>query len=160
MRRARIAITVTVLILVLAPINAVFAQGILPKPEVGFDCEQLKTDSKIARAIQDHDAFLSYINDNGGAVARDRILACAVRTGRIHLYMIPFFITYLISFLLGLAGLIAVLFVVYGGFRYVVGGITEDKESGKKTLFHALLGLVVALSGWIIVNLIQIALTS
>lgn len=88
------------------------------------------------------------------------VLGCAIKTGKIKLYMMPFFVTYLIQFLLGIAGLIAVLFMVIGGYKYAVGGITEDKESGKKTILHALLGLIVALSAWIVVNFIQVALTS
>lgn len=88
------------------------------------------------------------------------ILGCAVKTGRIRLYMMPFFVTYLIEFLLGAAGLVAVLFMVLGGYKYVVGGLTEDKESGKKTILHALTGFVVALSAWIVVNFIQAAITS
>ena len=52
--------------------------------------------------------------------------------------MMPFFVTYLIQFLLQIAGLIAVLFIVFGGFKYVTGGLIEDKESGKKLLFTRL----------------------
>ena len=74
--------------------------------------------------------------------------------------MMPFFVTYLIQFLLQIAGLIAVLFIVFGGFKYVTGGLIEDKESGKKAVIHAIIGLLVALSAWIVVNFIQMALTS
>lgn len=90
---------------------------------------------------------------------RTNVLACAVKTGRIHLYMMPFFVTSLIQFLISIAGLIAILFMVYGGFKYAVGGLSEDKEGGKKVVLHALLGLVVALAAWIIVSVVQLALT-
>lgn len=130
---------------------------ILPSVPANIDCEaQVKGEWK--------DAF---IGKEGlvDAIQGDRsilsaILGCAIKTGRIRLYMMPFFITYLIQFLLSLAGLIAVLFVVYGGFKYTIGGITEDKESGKKVIKNALMGLIIALSSWMVINFIQIALTS
>ncbi|KKU77842.1 MAG: hypothetical protein UY05_C0072G0004 [Candidatus Peregrinibacteria bacterium GW2011_GWA2_47_7] len=92
-------------------------------------------------------------------VERDTYLSCAVKTGKIKLWMVPFFITSLINFLLGLAGIISVLFIVLGGYRYVLGGITDDKESGKKTITYAIVGLIVSLSAWIVINVIQYQIT-
>lgn len=89
----------------------------------------------------------------------ESLLGCAIKTGEIRLFMVPFFITRLIEFLIGLAGLIAVLFIVIGGYKFVTGGIAEDKEAGKKTVLHAIIGLVVALSAYIIINFIQAQLT-
>lgn len=89
----------------------------------------------------------------------ESLLGCAIKTGKIRLFMIPFFITRLIEFLIGLAGLIAVLFIVIGGYKFVTGGIAEDKDAGKKTVLHAIIGLVVAFSAYIIINFIQAQLT-
>lgn len=137
---------------------------ILPKAEKcgDFFVEQAEKDFKKLKsnsAFKDENRFDAYVKDNGRE-GLSNVLGCAVKYGRIRLFMMPFFITYLVQFLLSLAGLIAVLFVVYGGYKYVVGGLVEDKESGKKAMLHALLGLIVALSAWIIVNFIQVALTS
>ncbi len=90
---------------------------------------------------------------------RMNLLGCAVKSGRITLAMIPFFITYFSNFLLGMAGLISVLFVVLGGYRYVIGGLTEDKEKGKQTIMHALMGFGLSLLAWAIVNVVMGAVT-
>lgn len=91
--------------------------------------------------------------------ARDWYLTCAIRTGHVRLYMLPYFITYIANFLIGIAGTISVLFVILGGFWYMTGSITDDKEKGKKTITYALAGLGIALLAWIIVNVIQVQVT-
>lgn len=138
----------------------VVSAQILPKSEEGFECkdkETKKLKEDVNAAFQGIEAFREAIKDGKNL---DNLLGCAVKTGKIRLFMMPFFITYLVEFLLQIAGLIAVLFIVYGGFKYVTGGLIEDKESGKKAVIHAIIGLVVALSAWIVVNFIQMALTS
>lgn len=132
---------------------------ILPKSDEGFKCteEDGKLNTDVNAAFQGVEPFKAAITDGKKL---DDFLGCAVKTGKIRLFMVPFFITYLIQFLLQLAGIIAILFIVYGGYQYVVGGISEDKEAGKKTIRNAIIGLIVALSAWIIVNFIQLALTS
>ncbi len=116
------------------------------------------TDAGMKRAFNGEASFKEAIKADAPPLSE--VLGCGVKTGRLKFYMVPFFITYLIQFLLSLAGLVAVLFMVIGGYKYVVGGLTEDKESGKKTILHAIVGFIVALSAWIVVNFIQVALTS
>lgn len=110
------------------------------------------------------DASMEGVSDNTLDVAsleglRDSVLGCGIKTGRITLSMIPYFITYFANFLLGLAGLISVLFIVIGGYRYVIGGLTEDKEKGKQTIMHALMGFGLSLLAWAIVNIVMGAVT-
>ena len=51
----------------------------------------------------------------------------------------------LIDICLKLAALVAVIFVVYGGFRFTTAqGAPEGIAAGKKTLTNALIGLVIA----------------
>ncbi len=90
---------------------------------------------------------------------RQDILSCAIKSGRVHLWMLPYFITYVVNFLIYISGTIAVLFVLLGGFWYMTGGITDDKEKGKKTITYALMGLVITLLAWIIVNVIMVQVT-
>ena len=90
---------------------------------------------------------------------KNNILSCAIRTGRIHFWMIPYYVVYLIQFLIGIAGLLSVLFLVLGGFKYVGSGLSESKDKAKGTIKNALLGLGVALSAWAVVNLIQYIIT-
>lgn len=161
----------TALFIVLAVstnIGPVLAQevGILPKPTGECEVVMEQGGRIIGRFIAD-DIKLALESETEfkNAIRSSRetqrfILGCAIQLGRIRLFMIPFFITYIIQFLLGIAGILAVLFVVFGGLKYVLGGLTEDKESGKKIITHALVGLLVALSAWIVVNLVQVVLTS
>lgn len=95
------------------------------------------------------------------ASAEDRsdVLACAIESGGIHLWMLPYFITGIVNFLIYIAGTVAVLFVLLGGFWYMTGGLTDDKEKGKKTITYALMGLVITLLAWIIVNIIMVQVT-
>jgi len=91
---------------------------------------------------------------------RNVLMGCAIKTGRISLKLIPYFISYFANFLLSLVGLISMLFIVIGGYFYIYGGLTENKEKGKKTIYHALLGMAVAILSWVIINVIISAVTS
>ncbi|MFA6457971.1 MAG: pilin [Patescibacteria group bacterium] len=82
------------------------------------------------------------------------------RTGKFELYDLPAYIIYLIDFLIYIAGGIAVLFVVIGGYKYMIGGMVDDKEAGKKTIAFALTGFAVSVLAWVIVNFVQVWLTS
>ena len=143
-----------VLVLSLAFSHLVLAegqlQGVLPNPANEQNCSEAL---KSVIAPSKRQETLSTVE------GRQEILGCAVKTGDIHLWMIPFFITYLIEFIIGLAGLASVLFIVYGGFQYITGGLSDDKESGKKTIKFAIIGLLVSLVAWIIVNIIQVQVT-
>lgn len=91
---------------------------------------------------------------------RSEILGCAIVTGQVSLSMIPYFITYFANFMLSLVGLIAMLFIVLGGYWYVFGGLLEQKERGKKYITNALIGMVVAVLSWVIVSVIMNVVTS
>lgn len=138
-------------------------RGILPIAPA--DCQLrdeknqlIKPETEIVKALRDGQKFDAYVKGDRGKLFD--ALGCAIKFGKVRLFMVPFFVTYLIQFLLQIAGLIAVLFVVIGGYQYIVGGLIEEKEKGKNTLKHALIGFVVALLAWIIVNFVQVALTS
>lgn len=134
------------------PAPEVAPQGILPSIPAGTDCKQVMQEfRKWSKSSQ--------IEMLRSTSMREEILGCAIKTGKVTLFMLPFFIVSLIQFLIGLAGLICVLFIVIGGYKYITGGITDDKESGKKTIMYAIIGLVVALISWIVINVIQVQLT-
>ncbi|MCA9374068.1 MAG: pilin [Candidatus Gracilibacteria bacterium] len=96
----------------------------------------------------------------GDAPKRDLLLGCAIKTGRISLQMIPYFITYLANFLLAMSGIVSVLFIVIGGYFYIYGGLVDQKERGKKYLVNALVGLSLATVSWSLVTFIINAITS
>ncbi|HQF56888.1 MAG TPA: hypothetical protein PK831_00040 [Candidatus Magasanikbacteria bacterium] len=59
----------------------------------------------------------------------------------------------IIRAVLGLLGLIAVIVVIYGGFVYLTSGGEEDKiAKGKKILINGVIGLVIILMSFIIVQ--------
>ena len=61
--------------------------------------------------------------------------------------------------LLPIAGLVAVLFIIIGGFQYITSrGNEEQAETGKKTLTNAIIGLVIVICAYVIVVVVINAL--
>lgn len=87
-------------------------------------------------------------------------LADSFQSGRFEIWQIGDYVIYLIELLIFFAGGISVLFIVVGGYEYMIGGVTEDKEAGKKTIGYAITGFVVSLLAWTIVEFVQIWVTS
>ncbi|MFA6588298.1 MAG: pilin [Patescibacteria group bacterium] len=60
-----------------------------------------------------------------------------------------------ITFVLGLLGLIAVVFILYAGFIWMTAGGNEDKvDKAKQIISSASVGLVIVLLAWAIVNFV------
>lgn len=58
----------------------------------------------------------------------------------------------IIQWILGLLGLIAVIMILVGGFKWMTAGGNEEKiESAKKLLTAAIVGLIIVLLAWAIV---------
>ena len=58
-----------------------------------------------------------------------------------------------INYFLGFLGLIAVIMIIYGGFTYVTAaGKQEAVDSAKKTILYAIVGIVIILLSFAIVN--------
>ncbi len=65
----------------------------------------------------------------------------------------------IIQIALWIVGLLSVLFVIIGGFRYVTAhGNEEQAEAAKKTLTHAITGIVIVILSFVIVRVISNAL--
>lgn len=57
--------------------------------------------------------------------------------------------------LLRLGGLVAVGFVIYGGIRYILSqGQPENAANALKTIINAIIGLAIAVSATVVVNLV------
>lgn len=108
---------------------------------------------------RDNEGEKNYITIVATSDERSAALGCAIESGRLSLWMLPLFISYIANFFIGIAGTVSVLFVLLGGFWYMTGGITDDKEKGKKTITYALIGLSITLLAWVLVNIIQVAVT-
>ncbi len=65
------------------------------------------------------------------------------------------FIGSIINLLLTFAGAIAIVFVIIGGYWYITsGGNEEQAEKGQKTLTNAIIGVVVVILSYVIINVI------
>lgn len=65
----------------------------------------------------------------------------------------------IINIALAIAGLVAVLFLIIGGFRYITsGGNEETAEKAKKVILNAIIGIVVIILSFVIVRVISNAL--
>ena len=96
--------------------------------------------------------------DIGGRRGECIGLATMIRTGDIHLWNLPCYIKFFTQTLVAIAGSLAVIFVMVGGYRYVIGP-DEQKAESKKTIIYALIGLAVTLMAWIIIDLILVVAT-
>ncbi|MFC1721954.1 hypothetical protein ACFL0Z_03500 [Patescibacteria group bacterium] len=64
------------------------------------------------------------------------------------------------NWILGITGAIAVLFIIYGGFRYITAsGNQTMMETAKNILIKAIIGLVIIVVAYVIVTAILGALT-
>ncbi len=65
-----------------------------------------------------------------------------------------------LNFLLVLAGVIAVLFMMIGGYQYLMSrGSDEMAKKGRSTMTAAIIGLVAVLLAWTVVNIVTNAVT-
>lgn len=64
------------------------------------------------------------------------------------------FILRITNFALSFLGLIAVLIIIYGGFLYLTAGAGQEEQTGKgkKAIMYAVVGILIILSSYAIVN--------
>jgi len=66
---------------------------------------------------------------------------------------VPTFIAFVIRILLFIGGGVAVLFIIIGGYQYLTSmGNEEQAEQGKKTLINAVIGIVLIVLSYVIIN--------
>lgn len=93
-------------------------------------------------------------------VTSTTILACGIRTGNIKMWMIPYYIRFMLEFIVGIAGLLAVGGTVYGGYLYLFAGVAEEgKDKGKKAIMYGITGMIITLVAWAVVNIFISLLT-
>jgi hypothetical protein len=76
---------------------------------------------------------------------------------------LTFLVLSIIRFLTGFAGGVIIVMIVYGGFQHITGYMTGDEEgynNAKATFIHAITGLIVILTSYLIVTMFQSAITS
>lgn len=66
-----------------------------------------------------------------------------------------------LNIILGVAALVAVLFLVIGGFRYIISAGNDDQAKGaRKTIINALIGIVVIILSYVIVSVVNRTVSS
>jgi len=141
--------------------------GIIPAsetPNTEIQCDVLDESQSIVDQVATDKAKAK--NNNAKTVYKKKVLktipddlGARIHCGSVTLNDIPLLIVTLIQWVLSLAGGIAVIMIMIGGFQYMAGGVTDDKEKGKKTIIYAVAGLIVAFFAWWIVELIQVWMT-
>lgn len=59
----------------------------------------------------------------------------------------------IVNFFLGFLGLLSVIMIIYGGFMYVTaGGAPEGVDKAKKIIMYAVIGIIIILLSFAIVN--------
>jgi len=61
----------------------------------------------------------------------------------------------LFQLLIGIAGLLSVIMIVIGGIEYMSTDAIQGKEEGKERITQAILGLILALGAWLLLNTIN-----
>lgn len=65
-----------------------------------------------------------------------------------------------VNTLLFVVGAVAVIMIIYGGFRYIIsGGKAESVTSAKNTILYAIVGIIIALLSYAILNFVVNSLT-
>lgn len=78
----------------------------------------------------------------------------ALNNGDIHLDDIPNIIQSAINFFMGIAGTVAVIFVIIGAYQILFGSISQDKTKWRNTIIYALTGFALASLSWFIIRTI------
>lgn len=166
-RFKKILLGVLALLMMLSP-TAFAAKSVLPDvdEDVYGSCSLTSEVSLGSQTLTWKEFFesspdtIKSILDNSTKDDVEAILGCALKTGEIQFWMIPYYVIFIMEFVIELSGLIVILMIMVGGYYYIAGALTDDKEKGKTIITHALIGMVVVLTSWILVNILLLALTS
>lgn len=79
-----------------------------------------------------------------------------LREGNISFNDIPGMIKFATELILGFAATVSVIMIIYGAFQMALFGLTsQEKKKGAETIEHGIIGFVIAVSSWFIVNMIM-----
>jgi len=77
-----------------------------------------------------------------------------IRKGEIHAEDIPWIIQGAINFFMGIAGTVALVFIIIGAYQILFWAISDNKQKGKDTIIMALSWFALAALSWFIIRLI------
>lgn len=100
--------------------------------------------------------FLSRI---GPTIAHAQVITsgisgCNFQTGRLTAQCIPLFIGHLIQVVIGFIGAFLLINILIAGYQIAVANVIDDKAAGKNRLIWSLVGFTVAVSCYLIVDVI------
>lgn len=70
-------------------------------------------------------------------------------------FSIGFWVNRMVTFLIGLVGLLAVIMIIIAGVQYMTTDVIGQKSNAKERIIQSLLGLVIALGVFVILNTIN-----
>jgi len=109
----------------------------------------------IPLTLADAPSLLPGDNANIGAYGNSCIgLADKIRQGNITLREIPCFLKYFSKTLIAIGASLAVIFVMIGGYKYTMFDKPDDKSAAKNTIIYALVGLIISMLAWVIVDIV------
>ncbi|MDO8648911.1 MAG: pilin [Candidatus Peregrinibacteria bacterium] len=88
----------------------------------------------------------------------NRAVNCNFVTGEFDFGCIPLYLAYLLQVLFGVIGTVCVIEIIWAGYQIALSGVTGDKEKGKARLTWALIGFVIAILAFLIIDLFVTAL--
>ena len=68
---------------------------------------------------------------------------------------VKFYLEGLFKLIIAIAGVLAVVMIIFGGIKYMSSEAFEGKSDAKDTIKNALVGLLLAISAWLILNTIN-----
>lgn len=87
-------------------------------------------------------------------------LECDFVLGQIHFNCIPAYISMVTVTVLGFTTSISLLMLMYNGIRYMLGPVTEgSSDSSKKGILYSIVGLIVSLMAYVIIDTVVMAVT-
>ncbi|MCK9272169.1 pilin [Candidatus Gracilibacteria bacterium] len=98
--------------------------------------------------------ILSYIFAVSHVLAEDNYLGIdneKLRNGDVGIDQIPKTITSVTSFIIGFGATLSMLMIIVGAFRLALP-TSDNKQKGKDAIMYGIIGFIVTLSSWFIVN--------
>lgn len=101
-------------------------------------------------------SFLSYVltTQADSTIAGNSVSYSKLKNGDIVIGDIPKMIMGAIDFFMGLAGTIAIIFIIIGGYFIMFGDISSDKSKGKDIVFKAIAWFAISALSWVIIRFI------
>jgi len=109
----------------------------------------------VAHAACDENSVKNGLNGAIGdnSCASDAAATSGMQTG--SLFGNGSIINNVINVMLFLVGILCVIFIIYGGIRYTISrGEAKDVEGAKNTIMYAIIGLVIAIIAYALVNFV------